>query len=107
MSRMNDSHDCYKEDYYDKGSRGCKNTIKAPIGISTPVRVEPSVMHGRVNVHCGTPEIVRNSGKSRECNGGGGCEFVISQTICVEIPICYDVDTDIGASYIECGVAEV
>ena len=95
---MRNNHDCYQETY-DR-DRKCKSTTKKPIDINTPVKLEPIVTVGRINTECAKPEISRQSWKKSECNRT--CEFVIKQTIYVEIPICYDVDSDIGPSFIDC-----
>ena len=104
---FNESYDCFK-DSYDRNKdrdRKCKHTIKKPIDIQTPVKLEPSVTVGRISTECAKPEISRqyNSQNNSRCEGGNrACEFVIKQTIYVEIPICYDVDSDIGPSYVDC-----
>jgi len=67
----------------------CESLTNKNIEINTPVNVEPTVKVGKIRRECGKPQICHVR----------GCEFVIKQTICVEIPICYDIDVDIGDSY--------
>ena len=70
----------------------CVSVICKNIEIDTPVSVDPSIKVGKIKRECGKPQICHVR----------GCEFVIKQTICVEIPICYDVDVDVGDSYTDC-----
>jgi len=95
---MNNNYD-YSDDAYDR-DRKCKSITKTPIEISTPIKIEPIVKVGRITKECGKPEIRWDTEKKSDCNRA--CEFVIKQTIYVEIPICYDVETDIGESYVDC-----
>ena len=70
----------------------CERVINKDIEISTPVSASPIVKVGKIKRECCKPQICHVR----------GCEFVIKQIICVEIPICYDVDVDIGDSYTDC-----
>ena len=70
----------------------CERVVSKNIEIDTPVSVEPTVKIGKIKQECGKPQICRTH----------GCEFIIKQTICVEIPICYDVGVDVGDSCTDC-----
>ena len=74
----------------------CKSTVKKPIDIFTPVSIEPTVRAGRIKTHCDRPRICWPT----DCNRT--CDFIIKQTIYVEIPMHYNVETDIGDSHIDC-----
>ena len=83
-------------------STSCSSTIRKPIDISTPVRVEPNVRAGRIRTQCERPRICPPSDGGFDCARDRACDFVIKQTINVEIPMHYDVKTDIGESHIDC-----
>ena len=76
----------------------CKSVTKKPIGISTPVRVEPTVKPGRIRTKYERPQICWPAESEGKC----ACDFVIKQTIYVEIPMYYNVETDVGESYVDC-----
>ena len=95
---MNYNYDYY-EDGYDR-DRKCRSITKKPIEISTPVKIEPIVKVGKITKECGKPVICWDTEKEPDFTRA--CEFVIKQTIYVEIPICYDVETDVGESYVDC-----
>ena len=78
----------------------CRSTVKKNIDISTPVRVEPNVRAGRIRTECYRPRICPPT--EGDFEGNRACDFVIKQTINVEIPMFYDVETDIGESHIDC-----
>ena len=78
----------------------CRSITKKPIDIDTPVRVEPTVKVGRIKTEYQRPEVCWYDEGEADCKHA--CEFVIRQTISVEIPICYDVQTDVGESCVDC-----
>ena len=57
---------------------------------------------GRIKTECGRPEITPFTEGRNECGRRRACNFVIKQKIEVEIPISYEVDTDIGESFVDC-----
>ena len=83
-------------------STGCKSTVRKPIDVLTPVRIEPNVRAGRIRTECERPRICPPSDSEFDCNRNRVCDFVIKQTINVEIPMFYDVETNIGESHIDC-----
>lgn len=95
---MKTDYDCFDDDY--GRDRKCKSIAKTPVKISTPIKIEPIAKIGRITKECGKPEIYWNT--EEKCNRNRACEFVIKQTIYVEIPLCYDVETEIGESYVDC-----
>jgi len=95
---MDNNYKCIGNNY-DRDCK-CKSITKTPIEISTPVKIKPIVKVGRITEECGKPEICWCNEKGSDCKRA--CEFVIKQTIYVEIPICYDVETDVGESYVDC-----
>ena len=82
----------------------CKSRANQLMDINTPVRVEPIVDVGRIKTVYRRPRICFHTKRPNCCKCA--CEFIIKQTIDVEIPICYDVDVDIGNSYVDCKFKE-
>ena len=78
----------------------CQNLAKHSIGVNTPVKVDPIVTVGEVRTACSRPRIFRCPGRNPNCRCAS--EFVIRQNISVEIPIYYDIETNIGESYVDC-----
>ena len=79
----------------------CKRTVIQKADVSVPVEIKPNATIGRIKSECiGEPHIT-----SERCNQEGGCRFVITQTICVRIPIQYNVQTEVGENEITCHTA--
>jgi len=95
---MNINYDCF--DHSHDRDRKCKSITKTPIEINTPIKIDPIIKIGKITKECGKLEICWDTEKNPGCKRA--CEFIIKQTIYVEIPICYDVETDIGESYVDC-----
>ena len=76
----------------------CESVTRQRLDVSTPVRVVPIVQAGSIMINCEKPKICGFT--ERPCKRV--CEFIIKQTINIEIPICYDIRTDIGDSFIDC-----
>ena len=81
----------------DKESK-CESTTRQRMDVSTPVRVVPVVQVGSARIDCEEPKICGYA--ERPCKRV--CEFIIKQKINIEIPICYDIRTDIGDSFVDC-----
>jgi hypothetical protein len=71
--------------------------------ICVPVKVTPFAHAGATKTHCcGEPIIVDDK---IECKGkvNTSCEFTISQTICVEVPVEFGATATVGEAVVECG----
>ena len=95
---MNRNCNCHNDSWIQ--NRQCKSIANKSIDVNTPVRVEPRVEVGRIRTACQRPRIFFQP--ERRPNHRHACDFVIRQTINVEIPISYDVETNIGDSYVDC-----
>lgn len=93
---MNRHCGCHRNTHYRDWK--CKSIINQSIDINTPIRIEPTVKVGRMRTRCRKPRICFHTDNGNK----SACEYVIKQTIDIEIPVCYDVETDIGDSYIDC-----
>ena len=95
--------------HHDEHDRdGCCSVVKKKIGVQTPVEVKVKTHSGHVKVMCSTPYItgggIEQAAHHHGGCGGTKCEFVINQTICLEIPISYRVRTDVKDSFVNCDV---
>ena len=78
----------------------CKKITNKCIEVNTPVKLETIVDIEDISVKSNEPQIICNSKK--KCHNNYICEFVIKQTLLVEIPICYQTDADAGDSFVKC-----
>ena len=71
------------------------------IEISTPVKIKANSSIENVKIECGEPRI---SHYSKPCcyHDKNNCEFIVQQTLNVEIPISYCVKATGGNSYVNC-----
>lgn len=73
----------------------CDKTIHQKAKVSLPVSVEPFVVYGKIKAKCcGNPKI------SIECKDN--CSYVITQEICIDIPLKFGVTTEIKDEYVVC-----
>ena len=94
-------------DCYDKCDK--ETIIHQLLKVQAQVSVEPLVEHGPPKVQC-----IRSSVRpGRFCNSkkyplmpNDKCTYILTQVICVEIPIKLDVDVDIDQGIVCCGTPE-
>ncbi|MDF2943194.1 MAG: hypothetical protein K0S01_2052 [Herbinix sp.] len=99
--------DDYNNSKYDilEGKEKCKNEMEACITcertmhqkakVSLPISIEPFVVSGKIKARCcGDPKV------SIDCKDN--CSYVITQEICIEIPLKFGVSTEINEEYVEC-----
>lgn len=73
----------------------CEKTVHQKTKVALPISVEPFVIPGKVKARCcGTPKI------TSECKDH--CSYVVTQEICIEIPLKFGVCTEIKKSFVEC-----
>lgn len=76
----------------------CETVASLPMRISTPVTVVPHIRQLPANISCcGEPTLTPIS----SCRGGI-CSFVITQYLCVEIPIEIGATANIGKPQSQC-----
>ena len=87
--------------------KNCETKAEEPCSVvtkclkaNTPIRLKVVPELGCANVECGTPKICFFS--KPFCCSRNSCEFIVEQTIMVEIPIRYFIKADVGESYIDC-----
>ena len=87
--------------------RNCETKMGEPcsavtkcLEASTPIKLRVESELGDTNIECGPPEICFFS-RPFWCRRNS-CEFVVNQTLMVEIPIRYLIKADAGESHVEC-----
>lgn len=82
----------------DCSGDGCSRTGYQYAEISLPIEIEPGTKLGEIKTECcGEPTV-----KCRTCEDGMRCEVIITQKICIKIPVCYSVKACAGKEKTEC-----
>lgn len=77
---------------------GCDRTIVQCVDISAPVTLTPTTSVGTVTVACqGLPTVTCTTDMD-----GTSCSVVMTQQVCVSIPVQYGVELTAGQSTIAC-----
>ena len=88
-----------------KDADSCKKVAYQNAEISVPVELKPDAKIGRIETECcGEPTIECKSHK--EDKEENVCMLVITQKVCIKIPIQYDLTACIGKEKIDCGCDE-
>jgi hypothetical protein len=75
----------------------CERVVHQKEKVSLPIAVEPFVVTGKIKAKCcGNPKIIVG------CKDN--CSFVLSQELCIEIPVKFGVATEIKEKCVECEV---
>ena len=73
--------------------------------ISIPVSVKPKVnLKDAATYCCGDPVLKKQSCNCENTSRKGRCCFVLSQNVCIEIPIEISMDTILNEAYIDCSL---
>ena len=92
-----------------------KETIVSQLmKVQTQVTINPIVTHGRPKVYCLDSDISHGCNREEnpksyypakeECSKPNNkCSFILTQLLCVEIPIELDVDVDVDKGIVCCG----
>lgn len=85
-----------------KDGHACTKVSYQYADVSVPIKIKPFARVGKIDTKCCGESIVQDHRKEDgSCHGV--CDFVITQAICVKIPIEYCVLTDIGDNEVHCG----
>lgn len=82
--------------------------------VCVPVTVKPCAEICKTKIRCiGCPKIDRkccddhsHGGRPDYDHKNGTCTFTITQKICVEVPVKFKADADIGMPIVDCGKAD-
>lgn len=86
-----------------------KNTIVHQlVEVEAEITIKPIVKHGKPKVSCYEADVhssnSSNCGKcKRKEKSCGKCTYSVSQIICVEIPVNFDVEVDVDKGITKCG----
>ncbi len=97
--------DCYDSHHAENpDSAGCVAVTYQSASVSVPVTVQPKVSTGHINTFCcGEPKITPSPCKLI-CNpNSGSCSFILTQTICVEVPVEISAKAFVDYPYVQCG----
>jgi len=78
----------------------CGTVAHRRMEVGTPVKIDVVSRSRCVRIECCKPIICGHS--EPECCRKSSCEFVVKQFIDVRIPICYNVKTNVGESFVKC-----
>lgn len=77
---------------------GCTTTSLQYADISVPIEIKPNVTIGKIDTQCcGAPVVC-----CKDNNTNNTCEINITQTVCIKIPINYNIMACIGEEKIDC-----
>ena len=87
----------------DAAAQGkCSHVCVQYADVSVPIKLNPYSNVGYVKVECcGEPEVVCRV--KPECSKSKGCEFTITQTMRVKIPVEFGAVATVGDTIVECG----
>lgn len=85
--------------------RTCPTMSNLETTVRLPVRVCPFADPGTVVVECSGAHTIESGYNTCTGNINGSCEFTISQTMNIGIPVVFGASVQIGDAYVECGGA--
>jgi hypothetical protein len=94
----------------------CDTIVHQFLEVEADITVKPIIKHGRPMVSCIESDFkpsckyergrTNYPGNREQENCGGKCTFTVTQVICVEIPISFEVDVDVDEGIVHCGRPE-
>jgi hypothetical protein len=80
----------------------CPATGFQMVQVCVPVTVTPFAHPGPTITKCCGDPIIKSDGKI--CSGAknGVCTFTITQTLCVEVPVAFGAEAEVGDKYVNC-----
>ncbi len=82
----------------DGRNDGCSTVNYQYANISVPVEVKPKTRVGDITIECCDEPMLECS--ANEC--GDGLDIVVTQKVCVKIPIRYQIEACVGEESIRC-----
>lgn len=83
----------------------CETAAYQPLSVSVPVTVEPFVREGEATTFCyGDPTVIREPARCDYIDKET-CTFVITQNICVKVPVTFGANATVGRATVRCGEA--
>lgn len=79
----------------------CTSVSAQYADVGVPIKLRPSATVGNLETECcGAPALSIRPWQGENCSCG--CEVIITQTICMRIPVIYDTVADIGEITVNC-----
>lgn len=83
----------------------CETAAYQPLSVSVPVTVDPFVREGEATTFCcGDPTVIREPAMI-DCIDHNTCTFIITQNICVRVPVTFGANATVGEASVQCGEA--
>ena len=93
-----------KQDSEEQALESCMALTYQSAAVSVPVTVRPKVSTGNINTFCCGEPSINSSPYKIICNSkSGNCSFILTQNVCIEIPIEFSAEAYTGCPIIECG----
>lgn len=90
----------------EQAFEGCTAFTYQSAAVSVPITVKPKVNTGSISTFCcGEPSISPSPYKIICNSKSGNCNFILTQNICIEIPIEFSAEALASCPFIECGEA--
>lgn len=84
--------------------RNCEKVVHQKAKINLPVSIEPYVISGKIKTKCcGVPTVTIDP----YCDCKDCCHYLITQKICIDIPLKFGAITETKDSFIECEEAYI
>lgn len=86
----------------DLETQTCPTVNRHKTAVNLPVCISPFAIPGPVTVECAGEPVI-TSGYDRCCGTiNGGCEYTISQTLNIDIPVVFGANVRVGDTYVNC-----
>ena len=80
----------------------CPVTAFQTVDVCLPVSVKPQATVGRIVTKCCGEAIIKEGTEICEGTPHGECNFTITQKICIEVPVEFVADVDVGEAGVLC-----
>ncbi len=86
----------------DENNIGCTETCYKDINVSIPVTIKPFGKIGNVKTKCLEGSIICKNNSHHCPDTEDSCKYVITQKICVEIPVVFGASVEAEEAFIDC-----
>lgn len=81
----------------DQGD-GCSTVNYQYANISTPIEIRPNVRTGEITIECCEEPFI----ECCDCDRENGLDIVVTQKVCIKIPVKYQIEACVGEESITC-----
>lgn len=86
------------------GDNACPTVSSHETTACMPVCISPFAEPGQVVVECTGAPVITNGYNTCGGTANGCCEFTISQSMRIDIPVSFGANVQIGETYVSCGL---